>query len=168
MEIDRSRVGMEKKLYELCAPVVETEGYLLYDFIYNPGSTLLQIFIMDQKTGSALIEDCIKVDRALSPLFEASDWIPESIVLEVSSPGVYRVLKSFDHFEKAIGKGIALVLNKKLSTEVQIGLPKKLNGQTKLKAKLMSVSKENITVMAEKYELKITFDEIKKANVEED
>ncbi len=100
------RTGLEQKLYEACADVVSECGYLLYDFEYLGAQKLLRIFIMDEATSSAVLDDCVKVDRALSPVFEDNDWIPEDITLEVSSPGIYRKLKTRQHYDWSLGKRI--------------------------------------------------------------
>ena len=77
MDIHQERIGLEKKFFLLCDPVVQEAGYRLYDLEYITGQKLLRLFIQDPRTGSALIEDCVKVDHALSEPFEKEDWIPE-------------------------------------------------------------------------------------------
>ncbi len=100
------RTGMEQKFYEACEGVVRECGYLLYDFEYLGAQKVLRIFIMDEESSSAVIDDCVKVDRALSPVFEENDWIPEDITLEVSSPGIYRKLKTKQHYDWSLGRRI--------------------------------------------------------------
>ena len=126
MVFEIKRTGIEEKFFTICCEVVKENGYVLYDMDYIIGSTTLRLFIMDPNTNTALIEDCVKVDRALSPFFE-EDWVPESIVLEVSSPGVYRPLKTLSHFEAVKNEYILLNLDKPLATEDFDGLPKGLN-----------------------------------------
>ncbi|MCB9091043.1 MAG: hypothetical protein H6621_11630 [Halobacteriovoraceae bacterium] len=106
MEVKRT--GLEQKFFELCYPVVAELNYTLYDMDYLNGQKLLRLFIMDDKTQTAVIEDCVKVDRELTPFFENNEWIPEDIVLEVSSPGLYRKLRTLQHFEWSIGERIAV------------------------------------------------------------
>lgn len=106
MEIERT--GLEKSFYEMCNKVVVEKGYELYDMDYVKGQKTLRLFIMDKKTQSAVIEDCILVDKALSPSFEENEWIPEDIILEVSSPGVYRRLRTKEHFELSLEKRIQI------------------------------------------------------------
>jgi len=100
------RTGLEQKFFEACEGVVHECGYLLYDFEYLNSQKLLRVFIMDEASSSAVIDDCVKVDRALSPVFEENDWIPEDITLEVSSPGIYRKLKTRQHYDWSVGKRI--------------------------------------------------------------
>ncbi|MBP9673975.1 MAG: hypothetical protein KBD63_02685 [Bacteriovoracaceae bacterium] len=70
MEREVVRNELEQKFFELCNLVVQEQGLCLYDLFYNASSALLRLFIMNKKTGTALIEDCVKVDSALSPYFE--------------------------------------------------------------------------------------------------
>ena len=52
--------------------------------------------------------DCENVSRALSDALDAEDFIPEAYILEVSSPGLGRVLKKDRHMEKSLGKAVEL------------------------------------------------------------
>ena len=106
--------AMEKKFLDMSLKVTEETGYYLYDMEYIKGSKTLRVYIADKETGSALIEDCVKVDRAFTDHVEAADWVPEDFVLEVSSPGVYRKLKTEEHFESAIDEIIFIETNEPL------------------------------------------------------
>lgn len=100
----------EDKYLEIIQPAVEDQGYILYDMEYLPHQPLIRVFICQKDSCTATIEDCVAVDRAIS--FEEHSWIPENIVLEVSSPGLYRKLKTSKHFETAIGERVACNVNK--------------------------------------------------------
>src|SRR5690606_32231730 len=123
MEINQERSGLEKKFFLMCEPVVQEAGYRLYDLEYITSQKLLRLYIQDPRTGSALIDDCVKVDHALTEPFEKETWIPEDVVLEVSSPGVYRHLANLEHFQMSIGEIIAVVIMGQLSDEQTAGAP---------------------------------------------
>ena len=168
MDIDRERSGAEKKFYLMCGPVVQETGYKLYDIEYVTSQKILRLYIQDPRTGSALIEDCIKVDHALSPAFETETWIPEDVVLEVSSPGVYRHLSTLEHFNMAIGEMIAVVIMGQLSDEQIKDAPKGIKGEKKLRGKLEAATKEGLTIIVNNYPLKLTFKQTKKVNLDPD
>ena len=139
MEIERK--GLEKKFFELVQDVVKGEGYELYDLEYLTGQKLLRLYIMDPETQTVVIEDCVQVDRALTEPFEQNDWIPEDVVLEVSSPGIYRKLRNKQHFEWSLEKRIALKYrgdldfgeeskNRALKGQNLIGFLKGVNGES--------------------------------------
>jgi ribosome maturation factor RimP len=165
MEIDKVKVGIEERFYPLCVQAAESVGLELYDMEYISGSSTLRVFVVDPKTNSAVIEDCVAVDRALSPYFE-EDWIPDDIVLEVSSPGVYRNLKTPKHFEKVVGDFVLIQLVQALTEKVDPALPKKLLNSKKIRAKLVNVVNDKIKLDVDGYELEFAFDQIKKASLD--
>lgn len=169
MDIDSERSGVEKKFYLMCEPVVQETGYRLYDMEYVTSQKILRLYIQDPRTGSALIEDCIKVDHALSPAFETETWIPEDVVLEVSSPGVYRHLSTLEHFNMAIGEMIAVVIMGQLSDEQIKDAPKGIKqGDKKFRGKLEAATKEDFTIIVNNYPLKLTYKQTKKVNLDPD
>lgn len=168
MDIQQERSGLEKKFYHLCEPVVQEAGYRLYDLEYVTGQKLLRLYIQDPRTGSALIEDCVKVDHALSEPFEKEEWIPEEIILEVSSPGVYRHISNLEHFKMSIGEMIAVVIMGQLSDEQTAGAPKGIKGEKKFRGKLISADHENYVIDIKGFQLKLNYKQTKKVNLDPD
>lgn len=168
MEIHRERIGVEKKFFHMCEPVVQEAGYRLYDLEYVNTSKVLRLYIQDPRTGSALIEDCVKVDHALSPAFESETWIPEEVVLEVSSPGVYRHLSNLEHFKMSVGEIIAVVIMGVLADEQTANAPKGFANEKKFRGKLLELNDEGFTMEAKNFPLKLTYKQIKKANLDPD
>ena len=162
------REGIEKKFFDLCSKVVDEQGYALYDLDYFPGNQELRVFIMDRSTGSAVIEDCVKIDSALTPYIEELEWMPDQLRLEVSSPGVFRSLTSFKHFEDAQGEMVELVLKQKLTSDAIADLPKNLEGQKKVRLKLEKVFEDKLELAQDEFSLNIEFEIIKKANISPD
>jgi len=168
MDIDIKRTGLEQKFFLMCEPIVIEAGYRLYDLEYLPNQTLVRLYIQDPRTGSALIEDCVKVDHALSPAFETEEWIPEDIVLEVSSPGVYRHVRTREHFHLALNEIVLVVITGNLSEEQVQGAPKGIKGEKKFRGKLISVGEEGFSLEVKGYELKLNYKQIKKVNLDPD
>ena len=67
LELEIKRSNLEQKFFDLTEKIVKENSYALYDVEYLSGSSTLRVFIMDPKTKTAVIEDCIKVDRAFDP-----------------------------------------------------------------------------------------------------
>ncbi|HXH74467.1 MAG TPA: hypothetical protein VNJ08_05855 [Bacteriovoracaceae bacterium] len=168
MDINAVRSGLEKKFFLLCEPVVQEAGYRLYDMEYVSGQKLLRLYIQNPSTGSALIEDCIKVDHALTAPFETEEWIPAEVTLEVSSPGVYRHLANLEHFKMSIGEMIAVVIIGLLSDEQTEGAPKGLKGEKKFRGRLQEVGEENFVIEFKGFLLKLTYKQVKKVNLDPD
>ena len=168
MDIFQERNGLEKKFFHMCEPVVQEAGYRLYDLEYITGQKLLRLYIQDPRTGSAVIEDCIKVDHALSEPFEKESWIPEEVVLEVSSPGVFRHLVNFEHFKLSLNEMIAVVIMGQLSDEQATGAPKGLKSEKKFRGKLLEANKEDYVIEVKGFNLKLTYKQTKKVNLDPD
>ncbi len=168
MDILQERIGLEKKFYLLCEPLVQEAGYRLYDLEYVTGQKLLRLYIQDPRSGSALIEDCVKVDHALSEPFEKEEWIPAEITLEVSSPGVYRNISNLEHFKMSLGEMIAVVIIGQLSDEQTIGAPKGIKGEKKFRGKLIEVNHEDYVIEVKGFNLKLNYKQTKKVNLDPD
>ena len=168
MDINSERTGLEKKFFLMCEPVVIEAGYRLYDMEYVTNQKLLRLYIQDPRTGSALIEDCVKVDKALDKPFETETWIPEDVVLEVSSPGVYRHLSTLEHFKMTIGEMVAVVIMGQLSEEQTKDAPKGIKGEKKFRGKLIEANDEDYTIEIKGFPLKVTYKQTKKVNLDPD
>lgn len=167
MELIQERSGVEGKFFNLCSKVALENGLELYDLEYVIGSKLLRLYIMDKKTKTALIEDCAKIDHALTPYFETETWMPDEVTLEVSSPGVYRGLRTLEHFSMAIDKNISVVLNKNLSGEDYKDMPRSITAEKKLKGKLQQVLDNKVELVIGKFLVPVTFENIKRANLDD-
>ncbi|MBR2289553.1 MAG: ribosome maturation factor RimP [Clostridia bacterium] len=101
---------IEEQVEALLEPVISGLGYDLYDVTYSKEGKdyYLRIFI-DKEEGIG-IEDCEKVNEAIDSLLDEKDLIAESYFLEVSSPGLERLLRKEKHFLENIGKEIAVKL----------------------------------------------------------
>lgn len=113
MQLGKDRTGIEKKFFELASQAVGSLGFQLYDMDYISGAHLLRLYIMNPQTKSAVLDDCVTVDRAMTPHLE-QDWVPQELTLEVSSPGVYRHLRTREHFQMALGERLQLALKEPL------------------------------------------------------
>ena len=167
MILEKERKGIEKKFFELAQLVVPTTGLQLYDLEYIAGSSLLRLYIMNPATKTAVIDECVAVDRAMTPHIESESWMPSELNLEVSSPGVYRNLKSRGHFEMAVGEQVLLTLTQPLEL---MGAKNKLVKRQKVLGVVRAVEDANVMleVLPEQVEQVIAFNNIKKANLEPD
>jgi len=107
-----NREVYEKKTEDLLKPILAEHNLSLYDIEYvkEGGNRFLRVYI--DKEGGVTIDDCETVSRKLSDLLDEEDFIPESYILEVSSPGLGRQLKKDKHFEKSIGEEVEIKLYK--------------------------------------------------------
>ena len=85
-------------------PLVDAHGFELVDveYVKEGGSWYLRAYI--DKPGGIAVDDCEVISRALSDLLDEHDFIEDSYILEVSSPGLTRQLKKENDFKRSIGK----------------------------------------------------------------
>ncbi len=168
MELDSPKSVIEQKFYDLSLEIVKQLGYELYHLEYVSGSSTLRVYIMDPKTGSAVIEDCVAVDRAFDEPVEAATWMPDDLILEVSSPGIYREIKTANHFEKSIGQIVQVVVKSDVEAE-QFGgkVPKELKGK-KFRATLLGYSEGviKLSTLEKELEFNINIEQVKKINLD--
>lgn len=168
MDIVKNRIGVEKKFWELCLSVVQEQGLALYDMEFLPGQKLLRLYIMNPETKSAVIEDCIKVDHALTPFFESETWMPAEVTLEVGSPGVYRHVSSLAHFQLGLGETHAVTIMGNLDPQLNPGAPKKILSAKKFRGTLTEVRPDAVTLNTRDGSVVIAFASIKNAQIDPD
>jgi ribosome maturation factor RimP len=98
-------------LRRMVEEVAIREGCYLYDieFVGGQGGRTLRVTIDKSAEGGASVEDCGNVSKGLNLLLDVEDVVPGGAYnLEVSSPGLERVLKEPRHFERVIGKQISV------------------------------------------------------------
>ena len=105
------RVLMSRRTTEMIEklePTVEALGYELVDVEYNPSAKhgLLRLYI-DGPEG-VTVEDCARVSHQVSGIMDVEDTIPGEYNLEVSSPGLDRILRTHKHYEQHLGLEVAL------------------------------------------------------------
>ena len=95
--------NIEEKVEKLIKSKIEKIGYELYDVEYAKEGKdhYLRIFI-DKKEGIDL-NDCEKVSNEINEILDQADYIKEQYYLEVSSPGIERVIRKDSQLEKNIG-----------------------------------------------------------------
>ena len=138
-------------------PIIEDLGYELYDLedLQYQGQRILRVSI-DHEQGIQL-EDCVRTDQMLQKLFDENDPIEEAYTLEVSSPGIFRVLKNPEHFRRFTGE------------RIKIRLKKKINGMRQAIGKLCFSTEDGIQFLPENESEEgpfIAYENISKARLE--
>lgn len=105
--------SIEERVESLLKEKIEAIGYELYDVEYSKEGKnyFLRIFI-DKPEGIDL-NDCEKVNNEIDEILDEADYIKEQYFLEVSSPGIERIIRKEKHLKKYIGREINIKLFKK-------------------------------------------------------
>lgn len=170
MVFKSSTSEIENNFLKLCSEVAEDIELNIYDLNYIKGSQTLNVFVEDPNTGTALIEDCAKMDRALTPFIDELKWMPAELILVVSSPGMFRELNRIEHFVAVVDKQIQIQLTKKFSEISNVQASKKMMGSKKLIGTLIKCTEESIELeiddKSNSRKIEFNFNDIKKANLE--
>lgn len=144
---------MQNALDTLIKNTVEGLGYQLWGHEYRPygESALLRIFI--EKDDGISVEDCATVSRQLGAALDVENLIPVAYILEVSSPGMDRVLFTPDQYQPYLGNRV------KIRTRTPIEERRNFNGLIK------QVNEHEVTVEIDKQDFEIPFEMIDRARL---
>ena len=109
-------MDVRHEVLEIATPVVEDLGFELVDVEFvQSGRWTLRVYI-DRADGSKAVsvDDCTLVSRRLDDALEMNQTVPHRFVLEVSSPGIERRLRTAEHFEKVVGERVFVQTHEKL------------------------------------------------------
>ena len=98
------REEYEQKAEAILTPIVEPRGFELVDveYVREAGCWYLRGYI--DKPGGITVNDCEDVSRAFSDILDEKDFIEDSYIMEISSPGLDRPLKKEKDFKRSLGK----------------------------------------------------------------
>lgn len=102
------REAYEEKTEQMLGSIVKQYEVEIYDVEYVKEGKDYYLRVYIDKPGGVNIQDCENVSRALSDALDEEDFIPDAYILEVSSPGLGRILKKDRHFEKSLGEAVEL------------------------------------------------------------
>ena len=123
--------NIEEKVENLIKPKVEGIGYELYDVLYlKEGKNYILRIVIDKEKGISL-EDCEKVNNEITDLLDEADYIKEQYFLEVSSPGIERVLRKDWQLKKYLENKVQINLFKKDENGFKeyVGILKQVNDE---------------------------------------
>ncbi len=105
--------NIEEKVESLIKTKIENIGYELYDVEYSKEGKNYYLRVFIDKPKGIDLTDCEKVNDEINDILDEANYIKEQYFLEVSSPGIERILRKDKHLEKNIGTEINIKLFKK-------------------------------------------------------
>ena len=99
-----------EQVWQFAEPVVREKGCSLWDveYVREGGEWFLRLYI--DKDGGVDINDCEAVSRAVDPILDEKDPIPDSYHFEVCSAGLERTLKRPSDFAQFMGADVLVKL----------------------------------------------------------
>ena len=100
------REEYEQKTETLLEPIITRLGFELVDveYVKEGGQWYLRAYI--DKPGGITVDDCEAVSREFSDILDEKDYIEDSYIFEVSSPGLGRPLKKEKDFKRSLGEEV--------------------------------------------------------------
>lgn len=104
------------KLETQISTILAPSGFELVDLkiASHNGKPLLQIFV-DRETGGVLLDDCAKLSQEIGEELDKDEVYSAGYFLEVSSPGIDRVLKTEKAFKRFMGRQIKVRLKRQVN-----------------------------------------------------
>ena len=134
---------IEATCEKLVTPIIEERGFELVDVEYVKEGSNYYLRVYADKEGGITINDCVDVSRSLNPLLDEYDKeFKDPYILEVSSPGLLRPLKTDKDFARNLGKMV----------EIKLFRPLEESKVKEFEAELKEYSEKTITVLTEEEE----------------
>ncbi len=146
---------LQNDISTIIEPAINALGIELdyIEFSLMKGKALLRVFI--DKENGVNIDDCTQVSREIEAVLDVEDPIPYSYVLEVSSPGLDRPLKSVKDFKRYSGNMVRVVTNDPVE------------GETFFVGKLVEAGDDEVALLLPKdMRINIRYDNISRARLE--
>ena len=146
--------GKEQKMQIMLEPTVEALGFELWgiEHISQGRHSVLRVYI-DAENGIG-VEDCAAVSQQVSAILDVEDPITGEYTLEVSSPGMDRLLFKLEQFTGYIGE------------QIELRLRTPFEGRRKFKGVLKGIEGEDVVVQVDDHEYLLPYSAIDKARVE--
>ena len=110
-----------ERVENLLLPICEQTGTYLVDveYVQENGNWFLRIFV-DTEEGLTM-DECVAVTELISEKLDEEDFIIEEYMMEVSSPGAERPLKTAESLGEAVGHHVNIIVDKPINdvTEFQ-------------------------------------------------
>lgn len=138
------------KIMEDAQSIIEADGFECIEAEWNQHDQVLRLYV--DREGGVDMDACARVTSLLKDISVIDGIEPGQYNLEVSSPGVERPLRKKEHFQKAIGKEIAVHLMAS-------------SGKKHYQGVLVSVDNETLVMRCDNEDKSVPFESVRKANI---
>ena len=138
-----------EKIQELTLTILAVSGNELVDISSRRQGrqTVIEILV-DKLNGGITIDECSRINREIGNAIEAQNLISESYLLEVSSPGLDRPLKTRRDFERILHRQARLILKER------VGERGEYTGE------ILEVNDQGVTIATKQGSLAVPFEKI--------
>jgi ribosome maturation factor RimP len=129
-----TETGLEARIAHIVEPVAAGLGYRLVRVkLSSMNGATLQV-MAERPDGTMTVEDCERLSRDLSPVLDVEDPIDAAYHLEVSSPGIDRLLVRRSDFERWAGH------------QAKVELTRPLDGRRRFKGLLAGLADDAVRI----------------------
>jgi len=142
------------QLQEMLEPVAQSMGFELWgiEYLSQGKDSILRIYI-DGENGVS-VDDCALMSHQASGILDVEETISGTYSLEVSSPGLDRLLFKLEHYQAYVGQVL----------RIKLRMP--FDGRRNFKGQLKGVEEEDIVIEVDNEEYLLPIDYIDKAQIE--
>lgn len=140
-------------LTELIAPVLSALGYELWGIEYISQGRYSTVRVYLEKDGGVDVEDCAAASRQISSILDVEDPISGEYTLEVSSPGLDRILFNVEQFKEYAGH------------HVKLRLTESFDGRRNFSGQIKSIVDDEVLLIIGDEEYTLPYELIEKANL---
>lgn len=117
--MDRQELIAELK--NIIGDYLKIQGLDLVDFIYRyEGRNLILRILVDRFEGGITLDECAKLNGQINNLLDEKDILQTRYILEVSSPGLDRALKTKNDFLRCINRRARFFLNESINGKIEL------------------------------------------------
>jgi len=143
----------QSQIRECIEPAVIAMGCELWgvEYLAQGRHAILRIFI--EKDEGVQVEDCERVSKQVSAVLDVEDPIQSAYTLEVSSPGVDRLLFEKAHYERFLGE------------QIKVRLRANFDGRRNFSGTLVAIEDEAVVLRVDEEEFIFPLESIDKAQI---
>ncbi len=147
---------LEEKIANIVSPVIEDLGFTLHRIKISgeAGSSIVQIMAEDLSTRNLMVDDAAKISRAISAVMDVEDPINGEYRLEVSSPGIDRMLIKEKDFENYKG----------FEAKIELLTPDE-NGRKRFRGIINGIENNNILVTTDIGDVELPYASLSQAKL---
>lgn len=117
--MDRQEIIAELK--NIIGDYLKIQGLDLVDLVYrHEGRDLILRILVDKPEGGITIGECANLNERISNLLDEKDILQTRYIIEVSSPGLDRALKTKNDFLRCINRRVRFFLNELIDGKIEL------------------------------------------------
>ena len=142
---------MTEKIEALIMPYIEELSAELIELDMKHRGKTVVIDIVADRPGGITVGECTFINKKVDRQIEKKQWFGEDYIVEVSSPGLDRALKTPKDFSRVLGR------------EVRFHLLEEVEGKVEHLGEVVEVKEDGILIKTKDKTITIPFGDISKA-----